>query len=60
MIFTYDSTTSGAKRIDWDLTCSDLTKEEDKELQTLLEKPFFGRSLVQADFGRLVPLRFRG
>ena len=38
MIFTYDSTTSGAKRIDWDLTCNDLTQEEDKELQALLEK----------------------
>jgi len=38
MIFTYDSTTGGAKRIDWDLTCSDLTKEEDKELETLIRK----------------------
>ena len=38
MIFTYDSTTSGAKRIDWDLTCSDLTKDEDKELETLIRK----------------------
>ena len=38
MIFTYDSTTSGAKRIDWDLTCNDLTKEEDKELETLIRK----------------------
>ena len=38
MIYTYDETTGGAKRIDWDLTCSDLTKEEDKELQALLEK----------------------
>ena len=37
MIFTYDSTTGGAKRIDWDLTCSDLTKDEDKELETLIE-----------------------
>ncbi len=38
MIYTYDSTTGGAKRIDWDLTCSDLTKEEDKELETLIRK----------------------
>ena len=38
MIYTYDSTTSGAKRIDWDLTCNDLTKEEDKELETLIRK----------------------
>ena len=38
MIYTYDSTTGGAKRIDWDLTCMDLSKEEDKELQTILEK----------------------
>ena len=38
MIFTYDSTTSGAKRIDWDLNCSDLTKNEDKELETLIRK----------------------
>jgi hypothetical protein len=38
MIFTYDSTTNGSKRIDWDLTCSDLTKNEDKELETLIRK----------------------
>tara|TARA_R100001509_G_scaffold111238_1_gene66716 strand:- start:952 stop:1341 length:390 start_codon:yes stop_codon:yes gene_type:complete len=38
MIYTYDETTGGAKRIDWDLTCSDLTKEEDKELETLIRK----------------------
>ena len=38
MIYTYDSTTGGAKRIDWDLTCMDLSREEDKELQTILEK----------------------
>ena len=38
MIYTFDETTGGAKRIDWDLTCSDLTKEEDKQLETLIRK----------------------
>ena len=30
--------TGGAKRIDWDLTDSDLTKDEEKELETLIRK----------------------
>ena len=30
--------TGGAKRIDWDLTDSDLTKDEEKELETLVRK----------------------
>ena len=30
--------TGGAKRIDWDLTDSDLTKDEQKELETLIRK----------------------
>ena len=38
MLFTYDSMTGGAKRIDWDLTDSDLTKDEEKELETLIRK----------------------
>lgn len=38
MLFTYDETSGGAKRIDWDLTDSDLTKDEDKELETLIRK----------------------
>ena len=38
MIYTYDETTGGAKRIDWDLTGFDLTKDEDKELETLIRK----------------------
>ena len=38
MIYTFDETTGGAKRIDWDLTCSALTKEEDKQLETLIRK----------------------
>jgi len=38
MIYTYDETTRGAKRIDWDLTCADWTKEEDEELLSLVKK----------------------
>ena len=38
MIYTYDETTGGAKRIDWDLTCSDWTNEEDEELLSLVKK----------------------
>ena len=38
MIYTYDETTGGAKRIDWDLTCTDWTTEEDEELLSLVKK----------------------
>ena len=38
MLYTYDSMTGGAKRIDWDLTDSDLNKDEQKELETLIRK----------------------
>ena len=38
MLYTYDETTGGAKRIDWDLTDSDFTKDEQKELETLIRK----------------------
>ena len=38
MIYTYDETTGGAKRIDWDLTCIDWTKDEDEELLSLVKK----------------------
>ena len=38
MIYTYDETTSGAKRIDWDLNCTDWTKDEDAELLSLVKK----------------------
>ena len=38
MIYTYDETTSGAKRIDWDLNCTDWTKDEDEELLSLVKK----------------------
>ena len=38
MIFTYDETSSGAKRIDWSLSSLDWTKEEDAEFQALIEK----------------------
>ena len=54
MIYTYDSTTGGAKRIDWDLTCSDLTKEEDKKLQSLIRKFLakkpFGNDIEDIDY----------
>lgn len=38
MIYTYDETTGGAKRIDWDLTDSDLTKDEEQALETLIRR----------------------
>ena len=38
MLYTYDSTTGGAKRIDWDLTDSDLTKDEEQALETLIRR----------------------
>mgnify|MGYP003118236647 FL=1 len=38
MLYTYDETTGGAKRIDWDLNCLDWTKEEDQELLSLVKK----------------------
>jgi len=38
MLYTYDETTGGAKRIDWDLNGLDWTKEEDKEFLTLIQK----------------------
>ena len=53
MIYTYDSTTGGSKRIDWDLTCMDLSKEEDKEfnrkklwLNYLIEIKMYSLQLV--------------
>ena len=38
MLYTYDETTSGAKRIDWSLNCLDWTKEEDAEFLALIKK----------------------
>ena len=38
MLYTYDETSGGAKRIDWDLNCTDWTKDEDEELLSLVKK----------------------
>ena len=38
MLYTYDSMTGGAKRIDWDLTDNDLTKDEEQALETLIRR----------------------
>ena len=38
MLYTYDETTGGAKRIDWDLNGLDWTKEEDQEFLALIRK----------------------
>ena len=38
MLYTYDETTSGAKRIDWSLNCLEWTKEEDAEFLALIKK----------------------
>ena len=53
MIYTYDSTTSGAKRYVWQLTCIDWTNEEDKELialvKTFLAKRPFANDIEDFD-----------
>ena len=53
MIYTYDSTTSGAKRYVLQLTCIDWTNEEDKELialvKTFLAKRPFANDIEDFD-----------
>ena len=53
MIYTYDSTTTGAKRYVWQLTCIDWTNEEDKELialvKTFLAKRPFANDIEDFD-----------
>ena len=53
MIYTYDSTTSGATRYVWQLTCIDWTNEEDKELialvKTFLAKRPFANDIEDFD-----------
>ena len=53
MIYTYDSTTSGAKRIIWQLTSIDWTNEENKELialvKTFLAKRPFANDIEDFD-----------